>query len=679
MRHLWLLVLLVSSATSAAAQAWNSDSTLALVGRAVQRRRRSAADTTLRDYTALAHGFLFFLGQFGEGLTEPPRLIKADQLELEVYWKAPSLSKQRIIGWRDRADLPTDINYHRDHLGIIQNNFGDAIRLGEGDEVRDVPHPLSSVGLALYDFALGDTTEITFPDHTVRVVEVRVRPKNFDAPRIVGTLYLDAGTADLVRMTFNFTPKAYLDRELEDVSIVLDNALWQDRFWLPFRQEIEIRRRGTFLDLPARGIIRGRWEIDSYQMNVGLVNSFFTGAEISPEPDSIRAQYPWREPLATAIQAIAGPVRESDLEAVRADVERIAGRHALSGLKTSSLGVPALSDLLHVNRVEGLTPGAGVVLRARADRVLVRLLGSYGTADRTAKGSAAVEVSGGRGTLALRAYREVRDVGDTPIISPLINSLGAQEFGDDDGDYYRADGARVSYRHGIGARGEWTAEAGRETPVGMAVRAAPSSGVYRPNPALGAPSVDIVRFEARRKSEGFAVRHDVEITLSMEGGLVDGGAGYARVAGGGHVLFPLGATHVLFRGSGGVASLDVPAYRSFVLGGRGTLVGEPFRAFGGRREALLSAEWRVNAPFFRIGAGAYARTPGTIVVAPMVAAGWSDEPVAGTPWRATPGARVTTGVAFEWLGVLRLEVGYGLQSRRAGVTLDVTRDFWAIL
>src|SRR2546425_2838051 len=26
---------------------------------------------------------------------------------------------------------------HRDHLGIIQNNFGAAMRLGEGDEVRD--------------------------------------------------------------------------------------------------------------------------------------------------------------------------------------------------------------------------------------------------------------------------------------------------------------------------------------------------------------------------------------------------------------------------------------------------------------------------------------------------------------------------------------------------------------
>src|SRR5438309_2254505 len=97
--------------------------------RAIARRTRAAADTTLRDYKAQAHGFLFFLGQLGEGLADPPRLIKADQLELEVYWKAPASSKQRVVGWRDRAELPTDIYYHRDHLGIVQNNFGPAIRL----------------------------------------------------------------------------------------------------------------------------------------------------------------------------------------------------------------------------------------------------------------------------------------------------------------------------------------------------------------------------------------------------------------------------------------------------------------------------------------------------------------------------------------------------------------------
>src|SRR2546428_222618 len=337
------------------AQAWNDQAALALARRAIARRSRAAADTALRDYKAQAHGFLFFLGQFGEGLTEPPRLVKADQLELEVYWKAPGLSKQRIVGWRDRAELPTDIAYHRDHLGIIQNNFGAAMRLGEGDEVRDVPHPLAPGGPALYDYALGDTTTLALPRRVVRVVAVRVRPKDFGQPRIVGTLYLDAGTADLVRMAFNFTARAYLDPELEDVSIVLDNALWEDRFWLPYRQEIEIRRRATWLDIPARGIIRGRWQ-----------------------------------------------------------VERIAGEHVLSGLKARRLGARRVSDLVHANRVQGLALGAGVVWRAGGEGRELRVLGGYGFGDRRATGRVAGVARSGRGVLELDVFSVVRGVGDAP-------------------------------------------------------------------------------------------------------------------------------------------------------------------------------------------------------------------------------------------------------------------------
>src|SRR5262245_22013162 len=241
MRRTVVLALVVLLPARVPAQDWNSNAALALADRAIERRSRAAVDTALRDYKAQAHGFLFFLGQFGEGLTEPPRLVKADQLELEVYWKAPQLSKQRIIGWRDRAELPTDINYHRDHLGIIQNNFGSAIRLGEGDEVRDVPHPLGPAGPELYDFALGDTSIIVLPQRAVRVVALSVRPKDFAAAAVVGTLFVDLESAELVRMAFNFTPRAYLDAQLEDVSVVLDNALWEGRFWLPYRQEVEIQ------------------------------------------------------------------------------------------------------------------------------------------------------------------------------------------------------------------------------------------------------------------------------------------------------------------------------------------------------------------------------------------------------------------------------------------------------
>src|SRR5947208_15692035 len=487
------------------AQAWNGDSALALARRAIERRAHAASDTALRDYKAQAHGFLFFLGQFGEGLTEPPRLVKADQLELEVYWKAPELSKQRIIGWRDRAELPTDINYHRDHLGIVQNNFGSAIRLGEGDEVRDVPHPLApgGGGIDLYDFALGDTTTIVLPQRAVRVAALRVRPKSFNTAAIVGTLYVDLESAELVRMAFNFTPKSYLDAQLEDVSIVLDNALWEGRFWLPYRQEIEIRRRATWLDIPARGIIRGRWEIDGYVFNLGLASSWFAGDEITFLPKAERDSFPWPGPLSAAIQDLAEPVRQNDLQRVRAEVSRIAGRRALTGLKRQRLGARSLSELVHVNRVEGLAAGAGFVWRTPDDGFEVRGLGSYGFADRAGKGIVALTSMDG---LELAGYRQVRDIGDAPVIAPLLNSIASQEFGDDYGDYYRATGVRLGMRRGIGARGEWHLAAAHERIASLAVRAAPATGHYRLNPPVRDGHNTAGTLTLRRRRQGFAVR-----------------------------------------------------------------------------------------------------------------------------------------------------------------------------
>jgi hypothetical protein len=675
------VALLVAAALppARAAQAWNSDAALALARRAILRRAGAAADTTLRDYQAQAHGFLFFLGAFGEGLAEPPRLVKADQLELEVYWKAPASSKQRVVGWRDQAQLPTDIAYHRDHLGIIQNNFGPAIRLGEGDEVRDVPHPLSLGGLAAYDFALGDTTSIAFPGREVRVVALRVRPKEFDLPRIVGTLYVDAETADLVRMAFNFTPRAYRDPQLEDVSIVLDNALWEQRWWLPYRQEIEIRRRATWLDVPARGIIRGRWEIDGYRFNLGLPASLFAGEEITFLPKAARDTFPWPAPLDAAIQEVAGPVRENDLARVRADVERIAGRHAVSGLKPRRLGVRSLSDVVHANRVQGLAVGAGVVLRGGGERRDLRALAGYGASDHRVTASLAASVRAGRAALEAALYREVRDVGDWPVAAPLVNSFAAQEFGRDYGDYYLAQGGRLGYRRGTGPRTEWSASLGRESVGSLAARATPASGAFRPNPALGGPGVDVAQLAVRRRSEGFAVRRDLGWDATLEAGRTDGGGTYLRLAAAGHVLVPAGATRLLVRAQGGAASAGLPAHRAFVLGGRGTLLGDAFRRFGGRRTALLHLEWRVPVPFVSVGAGPYARTPRTITVAPYAALGWAGGAVAGTPWVAAPGTRITLGLGVEWLGVFRWEAGWGAESHRVGFAFDVTRDFWAVL
>ncbi|MFL5530397.1 MAG: hypothetical protein ACJ8BC_00230, partial [Gemmatimonadales bacterium] len=372
--------LLISYRSPLSAQSWNTPETMTLVRRAVDRRVAVQADSSLTSYRARAHGFLFFLAQVGEGLAQPPKLVKADQLEVEVYWQAPNHSKQVILGWRDGAFLPTDINYHRDHLGIVTNNFGNVIRIGEGDEVRDVVHPLSPAGLTEYDFALTDSIEIRTAQGQVTVHQIAVRPRSFNRPLVVGTLYLDVATAELVRFRFSFTPPSYLDRQLEDISVVLENALYEGRFWLPYRQEVEIRRRAIWLDFPARGIIRGRWEIDGYDMNVpwppDLVSAPAIGGLVHPGGDSL-----WSEPLDQAIAGVAQPVNRQDMESLRAEVERIAGARALAGLPTQRLATGSLSDIAHVNRVQGLALGIGGTFGLINGRPQLRPSVGYGTSD----------------------------------------------------------------------------------------------------------------------------------------------------------------------------------------------------------------------------------------------------------------------------------------------------------
>ena len=112
---------------------WNSPRALAMVGRARAIRQASVTDSSLTSYRARADGYVyFFLDRTDE---DEHSLIKADQLALDVYWQAPGLTRQRIVGRRDEKVLPTNINYHLDHLTVVQDDFSDLIRIGDGDEV----------------------------------------------------------------------------------------------------------------------------------------------------------------------------------------------------------------------------------------------------------------------------------------------------------------------------------------------------------------------------------------------------------------------------------------------------------------------------------------------------------------------------------------------------------------
>ena len=543
-----LLLLLGAGAAPLAAQRWDDPAARALVARAIARRSAAFADSALADFSARAHGFVFFLGQIGEGLAEPPRLIKADQLELEVYWRAPDRSKQRIIGWRDRQDLPTDINYHRDHLGIAMNNFADRIRLGEGDEVRDVPHPLAPNGAELYEFALVDSLAIRLPDREIAVYELRVRPRDFRAPRIVGSLFVDVALGDLVRMTFNFTRAAYLDRQLEDIAIAVENSLWAGRYWLPLRQEIEIRRRATWLDFPARGIIRGRWEIDTYRFNQGLDPALFRGgSEIVTAPPAVRDSFPWRDSLGAEIREVARPARLQDFDAIRAQATAVAMGHVLTGLQRTQVAGAAISDFAHVNRVEGLALALGATLRNADEARELRLKGGAATATALVTGGAAFTWRRGPVTWRLAGAREVRDIGDVPVISRAMNSLAAQEAGADYGDYYLATGAEVGLARAVGGRTTLRLAGALERVDSLLTRATWARGPYpRVNPGVDRGTWTLVRVGLQRRSRSFATARDLSGRVAFEVGV--GERDYVRGVADVRWQVPAGRTALVLRG-----------------------------------------------------------------------------------------------------------------------------------
>ena len=683
----WLLAATAPMAvatTLGAQQTWNDERTHALVEHATERRANQLADTALVDYKATAHGYVTFLAQFGEGFPEPPKIVKADELGLEVYWRAPDLSKQRIMGRRDTLLLPTDINYHRDHLGIVQNNFRNIIRIGEGDEVQDVPHPLSPSGLDVYDFAIHDSLQIRLGSRVLDVYEVRVRPKDDRQPRTVGSVYIDRESGEVVRMTFSFTRAALIDKDLEDVSVVLENGLIDGRFWLPRRQEIEIRRTGSWLDYPARGIIRGRWEICCYEINKGIPPSYFAGPEIVMAPTAERAQnpFPFTGHVLDSLPPDVRAVTDEDVKKVQEEARALVRAQALARSRSFALSARHISDLARFNRVEGLALGTGILQRLGGG-FAVAAAGRYGFSDDELKGRAALEYRTGMGSsLVLAAQREYHDVSDEQETSLVRNTIAAQEFGSDYTDTYDARGISLS---GSLAPFGWrpSFELAYEEHAPLFVRAKPASGAFEPT---------IPAEELREERVGVALDRGTSLTYGgFELASHVAVSGIRRVGQGAHaeavrptivldLQRPFGTNRLISHtfAAGALSGDSVAVQHLVYLGGPTSGPGYDFHEFVGRGGVSQRLEYRFLTPFVPIPLGRFGRAPGSITLAPFATVVWIDRSAAFK--EARQGWYPSLGLgALTVFDVLRLDVARGLRGGRWTFSLDIGRDFWSVL
>ena len=652
-----------------------------------------------------------FLAQLGEGFPVPPKILKADELALEVYWHAPNLSKQRIIGRRDTLLLPTDIRYHRDHLGIVQNNFPSIIRLGEGDEVADVPHPLSQIGLREYDFAITDSLPIHLPGRDINVYEVKVRPKDDRQPRVIGAVYIDQSGGQVVRMAFNFTRAAFLDKQLEDLAVVLENGLVGGRYWLPHRQEIEIRRSGTWLDYPVRGIIRGRWEIGNYQLDVRVPTAVFAGGpEIVQAPPAEQQRYQWKGLILDSLPPDVRAVTDADVARIQAEARELVRGQALAHVRSTAASARGLSDLVRFNRVEGLAAGAGVSQRFGSG-ISATLRARYGFDDQEPKGQATLgwQAASGFG-VRLFGLRDFREVGDEQERSTTVNSIAAQEFASDFTDPYFVRGGGVGIDFPAWKNLKLALTGSIERHDSVSVEAGSVQGTFFPTLAVKTQRYARISVGVDRSPGlwlfGTELEAHAEVVLYVPPGEDVTSFGTVtrdlRASIRANIERPIGTTgqRLLVRAVGAGAVNGLNENLAF-FGGPMTAPGYAYHSLFSVAGGSLRSEWQFPAPFPEFSLGRFGRVPARGALAPFANVVYLSESgncavqVSQISARSTsPPARPSADgclsrakAGYPSIGVgylspfnlIRFDVARGLRDGRWAFYVDISRDFWRIL
>ncbi len=591
---------------------------------------------------------------------------------MDLFRSRSGRTRQVIRGLRKKEFLPVrDFRYYVDRLTAVQNGFGDRIAIGEGRDVRDVPHPLGKEGEGLYHYRITDSIRVrphSMPE-PIRVYEVEVRPRREDQPAFSGSVFLEAATGAVVRMVFTFTPASYADPRVDWITVRLEHALWEESLWLPHRQVVEVRREVPEMDLPVGSVIRAILEVTDYDFDPELDPGFFRGPAVTLVPYGAADSTAFATGLTDrmAEQGLS-PVNAARLEA---EVQTAARTHFASGLPRFRLYTDRFSSLLRANRAEGVYFGAGASF-SFPDALGIEGLAGYGTGNR--KGSATLRVhrsfAADSTAAALELYgRQLRDLGPRPGVAGAINSLSVLLRDRDYTDPYFASGVRLSLEHRMGSDARAWARGVREHFTGATLAWPSDSRPARPameGVFTGASGGYTHRWGGRAAWGATA-------TVSGTAGRWEGnGTASLRTWLEGRIADRELSRSLSVAAEAGRSWGNLPPQLLFFVGGPGTLPGHPFRKYGGkafflgRGEAALTLipGWLTGRMV--AGAGTAGFTPSTIRKA------WGTRP--------TEGLRGFAGVGLAvFHDLVRIDGAYGFPGGSFEVILSVDPWLWPYL
>jgi len=625
---------------------WNEPRVRRIVREAVRERQNAFSDTTLQAFDAYAEGRVDFLADLGALGGE--QAVRADRIALQLEWARDRGSLQTIVGRREVRWAPARIHYHIDHLSLVMENFGDTIQVGEGDEVETVLHPIAPGAPDYYEYRLVDSTTVMVGPHTSMVYRIEVRPACADAPGVVGTLDMDFETLAIARLTASFTPASYVDPTVTQVSLSLVNGWVERRWWLPVEQRVEVKRQLQWMDLPFATTIRASFRILEYDLDPDLHYRIRPGHRVAALPrEQLETYAGWRSTdLGLTDRPLAADSARFD--EVRREAVRIAAGRYLGGGSDVRFFLPDVSSGVRYRRAEGLLLGAGASYRPAGSTTL---FGWLGYPFERGRPEAAIEVRQrlAATTISLSLFTErLSDIGPFRAASGLVSSFGAGFRGDDYTDPYFRRGGAVTLRRPLGG---WQATAGVawEKHASAQLLAGPAGDVA-PRPVRAIDDGTEVRFDAglRRRLGTLA---GAAWTAALQASLTpDPDFGYTRWIVSLEVRppDPDAAWQWEADAAAGVSTGTLSRQHLILVGGRGTVPGYAFRAWGGDRAAfgLVAVSREVVSPWIRVRV--------------LGAAGWAEVTSVG---RQAAGA-----LGVEDTGGLRASLGGGI-----GLLWDLVR------
>ncbi|HET9426222.1 MAG TPA: hypothetical protein VFO55_12715 [Gemmatimonadaceae bacterium] len=570
---------------------------------------------------------------------------------------------------------------------------------------RSMVNPLANGAEAYYTFSSSERTTIRLASGDSLVVRrVDVRPRRAEPNLIIGSLWLDDASGQVVRAAYRMAApgrgavtvdtrdssgrKSVRGRIVENVFQAMMPTMTADitdivveyqrvrSFWLPRSQVMEGFVKSTFARVPVTIENRFRFEsvneasslapisVDTMSTRTRTVDSVEVRSLDQCRTSDTRVVTAWKaDSVAITMRVpcdldrlMASPELPASAFADNEETFGTAQRdelvaQALSMLDQAPLAWPGWRmpqleyGVSHTryNRIEGLSTGV-LATQQLGSGMDVRAIGRIGTADRTPRFELSLGRSNASKTIRLGGY-ESRLVSMSDRESPLSfgSSLSAFFFGRDDAFYYRTTGGELLWNSDRGIRLDWRAYHERQRTATQRTDFS-LGGSFLPNigAAEGTYTGAEVRYRGSRGLDPRGFRASTEVRLDAATGDSTFGRGSLELT----FLRGFGAAlDGALTVAGGTSVGGVPVQRLWYLGGTQTIRGIGVSsAYSGNAFWMTRVELARPVAFLRLAA--------------FGDMGWAGDRGA---WREVGRPLSGAGLGFSFFdGTVRLDVARGI-------------------